>query len=113
MQAALGFLNADGLYYLTCADEDNEKVENQLPVRNKQSPLGPLKHQGVFLGQTGYCDINHGSVVEYKRQMWYIFYATIVTLHTGHGNQPIRAVVYVHFNEDGTIRLVEQAKRPV
>ncbi|MDF2193235.1 family 43 glycosylhydrolase [Paraflavitalea sp. CAU 1676] len=96
----------NGLYYLTYAD--NTKGQNQLRYATSNHPLGPWKHQGVFLGQTG-CDTNHGSVVEYKGK-WYIFYHNQSLSHTGHGNLRSICVDYIHFNEDGTIRLVEQTK---
>ncbi|MBO9204473.1 MULTISPECIES: family 43 glycosylhydrolase [Niastella] len=96
----------NGIYYLTYAD--NHGRENQLRYATSNGPLGPWKYQGVFLGSTD-CDTNHGSVVEYKGK-WYIFYHNQQLSNTGQGNLRSICVDYVQFNEDGTIKLVEQTK---
>jgi beta-xylosidase len=99
----------NGTYYLTYAD--NNPKQNQLRYATSNSPLGPWKYQGVFLGMTG-CDTNHGSVVEYKGK-WYIFYHNQSLSNTGRGNLRSICVDYLHFNEDGTIKLVEQTQKGV
>jgi hypothetical protein len=99
----------NNIYYLTYAD--NHARENQLRYATSASPLGPWKYQGVFLGSTD-CDTNHGSVVEYKGK-WYIFYHNQNISNTGQGNLRSICVDYIHFNEDGSIKLVEQTKTGV
>ena len=96
----------NGIYYLTYAD--NHGRENQLRYATSNNPLGPWKYQGVFLGSTD-CDTNHGSVVEYKGK-WYMFYHNQNISNTGHGNLRSICVDYVNFNDDGTIKLIEQTK---
>jgi len=99
----------NGIYYLTYAD--NNPKQNQLRYATSTSPLGPWKHGGVFLGITG-CDTNHGSVVEYKGQ-WYMFYHNQSISNTGKGNLRSICVDLLHFNQDGSIKLVEQTKMGV
>jgi hypothetical protein len=94
----------NGVYYLTYAD--NNPRENQLRYAYGNSPLGPWKYGGVFLGKTG-CDTNHGSVVEYKGK-WYMFYHNKSLSNTGKGNLRSICVDELHFNPDGSIQLVEQ-----
>lgn len=94
----------NGIYYLTYAD--NHGRENQLRYATSNNPLGPWTYRGVFLGGTD-CDTNHGSVVEYKGK-WYMFYHNQHLSNTGQGNLRSICVDYVHFNDDGTIRLIEQ-----
>lgn len=99
----------NGIYYLTYAD--NNPRENQLRYATSTSPLGPWKYGGVFLGPTG-CDTNHGSVVEYKGK-WYMFYHNQALSNTGKGNLRSICVDYINFNEDGSIKMVEQTKTGV
>jgi beta-xylosidase len=99
----------NGIYYLTYAD--NNPRENQFRYATSSSPLGPWKYGGVFLGTTG-CDTNHGSVVEYKGE-WYMFYHNQSLSNTGKGNLRSICVDYIHFNEDGSIKMVEQTKTSV
>lgn len=96
----------NGIYYLTYSD--NHGRENQLRYATSSSPLGPWKYQGVFLGSTD-CDTNHGSVVAYKGK-WYMFYHNQNISNTGQGNLRSICVDYLNFNDDGTIKLVEQTK---
>lgn len=96
----------NGIYYLTYAD--NNPRQNQLRYATSSGPLGPWKYGGVFLGPTG-CDTNHGSVVEYKGQ-WYMFYHNQSLSNTGKGNLRSICVDYIRFNDDGSIKMVEQTK---
>lgn len=99
----------NGVYYLTYAD--NNPKQNQLRYATSTSPMGPWVHKGVFLGVTG-CDTNHGSVVEYKGN-WYMFYHNQAISNTGKGNLRSICVDQLYFNDDGSIRSVEQTKTGV
>ncbi|MDF2540619.1 MAG: hypothetical protein K0S47_337 [Herbinix sp.] len=92
----------NGLYYLTYAD--NNPGANQMRYATSENPLGPWTYRGVFLEPTG-CDTSHGSVVEYKGQ-WYLFYHNQAI--SGQGNLRSVCIDYLYFNEDGTIKMVEQ-----
>ena len=92
----------DGVYYLSYAD--NNPGANRLRYATSDSPLGPWKYQGIYVGSTT-CDTNHGSIVEYKGQ-WYAFYHT--SDYSGQGNLRSVAVDKLYYNADGTIRMVEQ-----
>jgi hypothetical protein len=65
----------------------------------------------VFLGTTG-CDTNHGSVVEYKGK-WYMFYHNQSLSNTGKGNLRSICVDVVNFNDDGSIKMIEQTRTSV
>lgn len=94
----------EGTYYLTYAD--NKGGANQLRYATSTSPLGPWKHKGVYLGSTT-SDTSHGSVVAYKGQ-WWAFYHTADLSGTG----LLRSICVdsLFFNEDGTIKTVNQTK---
>ncbi len=99
----------NGIYYLTYAD--NNPRENKLRYATSSNPLGPWTYRGVFLDTTG-CDTNHGSVVEFKGN-WYAFYHNKSLSNTGKGNLRSICVDLLNFNDDGTIRMVEQTKSGV
>jgi beta-xylosidase len=93
----------NGLYYLMYPDDT--KPSNQMRYSMSKGPLGPWECKGVFLGSTDVLT-THGSMVEYKGQ-WYVFY------HNGAlsgGRDSNRSICFdkVFFNEDGTIKRVEQ-----
>ncbi|MDF2941513.1 MAG: hypothetical protein K0S01_371 [Herbinix sp.] len=97
----------NGVYYLTYAD--NNQGANRMHYATSEQPLGPWSYQGIFLEPTG-CDTTHGSVVEFKGQ-WYLFYHDQSL--SGQGNLRTVCIDYLYFNEDGTIKMVEQTKRGV
>lgn len=70
------------------------------------SPLGPWKHMGIYMNPTDSAT-NHGSIVEYKGQ-WYAFYHNSALSH--HDWLRSICVDKLYYNEDGTIRMVEQRK---
>lgn len=94
----------NGVYYLTYSD--NNQGANRLCYATSNSPLGPWDYKGIYLEPTG-CDTSHGSVVEYKGQ-WYAFYHNQSI--SGRGNLRSICVDKLYFNEDGTIKMVEQTK---
>ncbi len=99
----------DGRYYLMYADnhvEPGNRGANQLRYAWSDNPLGPWEYKGIILKPTG-CDTSHGSIVKYKGQ-WYLFYHNCDI--SGMGNLRSVCVDKLYFNEDGTIKLVEQTK---
>jgi hypothetical protein len=92
-----------GMYYLIYPD-DFPKF-NKMRYSTSTSPLGPWECKGVFLGSTDVIT-THGSCVEYKGQ-WYLFYHN-GNLSGGFGTNRSICFDPIYFNEDGTIKMVEQ-----
>lgn len=92
----------NGLYYLTYSD--NNHGANHMKYCISKNPLGPWQYKGIFLEPTG-CDTSHGSVVEYKGQ-WYMFYHNQAL--SGRGTLRSVCIDKLFFNDDGTIKVVEQ-----
>ncbi|MBJ6360733.1 family 43 glycosylhydrolase [Paenibacillus sp. GCM10012307] len=95
----------NGVYYLTYSD--NVHDNNQMRYATSDNPLGPWTYQGVFLETTG-CSTSHGSVAEFKGK-WYLFYHNQEI--SNQGNLRSMCIDELHFNEDGSIRIVTQTVR--
>ena len=95
-----------GIYYMTYSD--NLEGNNRLRYAVSKNPLGPWEYRGIYLAPTG-CDTSHGSVVEFRGH-WYAFYHNCVI--SGRGNLRSVCVDELFFEEDGSIRLVEQTDVP-
>jgi arabinoxylan arabinofuranohydrolase len=95
----------DGKYYLSYAD-NNPSGGNQMRYAISDNPLGPWTYKGVYIKPTG-SPTNHGSIIEYKGQ-WYAFYHNSVLS----GNPWLRSICVdpLYYNEDGTIKLIEQTR---
>jgi GH43 family beta-xylosidase len=95
----------NGKYYFTYADNHNDGVTfNQLRYAISDSPLGPWKYMGVFVGSTDSAT-DHGSIVQFKGQ-WYLFYH-----NSNLSNYPwLRSLCFdkLYYNPDGSIKLVKQ-----
>lgn len=89
-------------YYLMYSD--NNQPENNMHYAMSNSPLGPWKHMGVILNPVG-CETTHGSIACFKGR-WYLFYHNQAI--SGQGNLRSICVDELFWNEDGTIRLIEQ-----
>ncbi len=96
----------NGLYYMTYSD--NLERNNRLRYAVSENPLGPWDYRGIYLAPTG-CDTSHGSVVEFRGH-WYAFYHNCVI--SGRGNLRSVCVDELFFEDDGSIRLVEQTDVP-
>ncbi|MFD0672963.1 family 43 glycosylhydrolase [Cohnella sp. GCM10027633] len=94
----------NGTYYLTYSD--NLHDNNRMKYATSEQPLGPWTYRGVFLEPTG-CSTSHGSVAEFQGQ-WYMFYHNQEI--SNQGNLRSVCIDKLFFNEDGTIRTVEQTK---
>jgi beta-xylosidase len=93
----------NNIYYLM--HPDNNEGANRMRYAMAASPMGPYKDRGIIL-DTVSSDTSHGSVVEFKGE-WYLFYHN-AELSGGITNLRSVACDKVHFNEDGTIKLVVQ-----
>lgn len=107
----------NGIYYLSYSDNHDEKWndgvkgDNRMRYATGSSPLGPWKHQGIYMEPTN-SYTNHGSIVEYKGQ-WYSFYHnSALSEQNGEFNDWLRSVCVdkLYYNPDGTIRMVVQTK---
>ncbi|MDQ8195626.1 family 43 glycosylhydrolase [Coraliomargarita sp. SDUM461004] len=95
----------NAIYYLIYPD--NSSGGHRMNYAMSEHPLGPWESKGVLLDETSVLT-THGSCVEYKGQ-WYLFY------HSGAlsgGIEHNRSICFdpIFFNEDGTIRKVEQSR---
>lgn len=93
----------NGHYYLSYAD--NNEGANRLCYAIAESPLGPWKSMGVFLGPQS-CAMSHGSIVQFKGQ-WYVLYHCS---DLSNGENALRSICIdrLEYNPDGTIRMVRQ-----
>lgn len=97
----------DGRYYLMYSD--NMQPENNMRYAISDHPLGPWKHMGIILNPVG-CETTHGSIAEFKGK-WYLFYHNQAV--SGFGTLRSVCVNELFWNEDGTIRLVEQTSNGI
>jgi arabinoxylan arabinofuranohydrolase len=100
-----------GVYYLSYSDNHDEgndkegvKGDNRMRYATSNSPLGPWKHQGIYMEPTD-SYTNHGSIVEFKGK-WYSFYHN----SSLSGEDWLRSVCVdqLYYNKDGTIKMVKQ-----
>jgi hypothetical protein len=96
----------NGIYYLSYSD-NNSKGGNRMRYATSSNPLGPWTYQGIYMEPTG-SPTNHGSIVEYKGQ-WYFFYHNSAL--SGHDWLRSVCVDSLFFNENGSIRVVNQTKQ--
>lgn len=92
-----------GLYYFTMPEGNRT-----LTYYTAKSPRGPWAYRGVFMQPEN--GNNHHSVVQYKGQ-WLLFYHRWLDVPGAACAKKQRHVAaeYLHFNEDGTIRMVERS----
>ncbi len=93
----------NGRYYLSYAD--NNEGANRLRYAISDSPLGPWRSMGVFLGPQS-CAMSHGSIVQFRGQ-WYVLYHNS---DLSNGENALRSICIdpLYYNPDGTIQLVRQ-----
>lgn len=99
-----------GVYYLSYSDNHDEnndkegvKGDNRMRYATSSSPLGPWKHQGIYMQPTD-SYTNHGSIVEYKGK-WYSFYHN--SSLSNHDWLRSVCVDQLYYNDDGTIKMVK------
>ena len=104
-----------GIYYLSYSDNHDENWNDGTPGDNRMryatadSPLGPWTHRGVYIEPTD-SYTNHGSIVEYKGEWFAFYHNSALSTRNGEANDWLRSVCVdkLYYNEDGTIRPVEQ-----
>jgi beta-xylosidase len=103
-----------GIYYLSYSDNHDEnnskdgvKGDNRMRYATSNSPLGPWKYQGIYMQPTD-SYTNHGSIVEYKGK-WYAFYHNSSLSH--HDWLRSICVDRLYYNNDGTIKMVQQTTK--
>jgi Glycosyl hydrolases family 43 len=99
-----------GRYYLTYPALDGEKWPQRMCHAVADSPLGPYRDLGVFIGDyPGNSGTIHGSVVEFRGQ-WLAFY------HSGwvSGTATARSLMMdqLYYNSDGTIAVINPHPSP-
>ena len=97
----------NGKYYLSYSDGHGTDG-NQMRYAMADGPLGPWTYTGIYMYGTG-CETNHGSIVEYKDK-WYAFYHT--SNYSGDGTLRSVCVDPLEYNEDGTIKIVQNYGAP-
>jgi len=93
----------NGRYYLSYAD--NNEGANRLRYAIGDTPLGPWRSMGVFLGPQS-CAMSHGSIVQFRGQ-WYVLYHCS---DLSNGENALRSICIdpLYYNPDGSIQLVKQ-----
>jgi|GEM_PF-236949 len=97
----------NGKYYLSHSDGHGDDG-NQMRYAISDNPFGPWQDMGVYMYGTG-TETNHGSIVEYKGK-WYSFYHT--SNYSGNGALRSVCVDELEYNEDGTIKVVQNYGTP-
>jgi arabinoxylan arabinofuranohydrolase len=99
-----------GVYYLSYSDnhdENNDKAgvkgDNRMRYATSNSPLGPWKHQGIYMEPTD-SYTNHGSIVQFKGK-WYAFYHN--SSLSNHDWLRSICVDPLYYDADGTIKMVK------
>ena len=98
----------DDLYYLTYASMGRGR--ETIAYATSKSMEGPWEYKGVLTGEAENSFTIHPGIIEYKDK-WYLFYHNAVLTIDGIKGAIGRRSVCVeelHYNEDGTMKYVEQ-----
>ena len=98
----------DDLYYLTYASMGRGR--ETIAYAMSKSMEGPWEYRGVLTGEAENSFTIHPGIIEYKDK-WYLFYHNAVLTIDGIKGAIGRRSVCVeelHYNEDGTMKYVEQ-----
>lgn len=98
----------DDLYYLTYASMGRGR--ETIAYATSKSMEGPWEYRGVLTGEAENSFTIHPGIIEYKDK-WYLFYHNAVLTIDGIKGAIGRRSVCVeelHYNEDGTMKYVEQ-----
>ncbi len=106
----------DGLYYLSYSDNHDENWndgvsgDNRMRYATSTSPLGPWSHRGIYMEPTD-SYTNHGSIVEFRGEWLAFYHNSRLSGRNGEWNDWLRSVCVdkLYYNDDGTIRLVQQS----
>ena len=98
----------DDLYYLTYASMGRGR--ETIAYATSKSMEGPWEYRGVLTGEAENSFTIHPGIIEYKDK-WYLFYhnavLTIDSIKGAIGRRSV-CVEELHYNEDGTMKYVEQ-----
>lgn len=104
------------LYYMTYPGGNTTvdgKKSDRMIYCTSSSINGPWEYKGFFHNPVNTGDTSHGSVVEFKGR-WFLFYhnAEVYSTNAGNTTGNLRSICVdeLFFNEDGTIKMVEQTK---
>jgi len=99
-------------YYLMYPGKVNssDNGDSMLYAMSK-NPLGPWDYKGVLLDPVSTGDTSHGSIIEFKNR-WYLFYHN-AEISGGNGTLRSVCVDELFWNDDGTIKKVEQTETGV
>lgn len=99
----------NGLYYLVYASkgEENERVE----YATSNSPEGPWEYRGILADSAYNSFTIHPGIINYKGKDYFFYHNG--ALPTGGSYRRSIAVDYMYYNEDGSIKKVEQTKEGV
>lgn len=98
----------DDLYYLTYASMGRGR--ETIAYATSKSMEGPWEYRGILTGEAENSFTIHPGIIEYKDK-WYLFYHNAVLTIDGIKGAIGRRSVCVeelHYNEDGTMKYVEQ-----
>ena len=98
----------DDLYYLTYASMGRGR--ETIAYATSKSMEGPWEYRGVLTGEAENSFTIHPGIIEYKDK-WYLFYHNAVLTIDGIKGAIGRRSVCIeelHYNEDGTMKYVEQ-----
>ncbi len=97
-------------YYLSYAVGFPEKTA----YSTSKSITGPWKYQGLIAEGASNSNTIHQGIIDYKGQS-YFFYHTGMMQHpnTGGSYRRSMAIEYLHYNEDGTIKKINQTSEGV
>ncbi|SFF70249.1 Glycosyl hydrolases family 43 [Salegentibacter agarivorans] len=98
-----------GLYYLVYASkgEERERVE----YATSDSPEGPWEYRGILADSAPNSFTIHPGIIEYKGKDYFFYHNGV--LPTGGSYRRSITVDYMYYNEDGTIKKVEQTEEGV
>lgn len=104
-----------GTYYLTYPCFAHQKMFEKMCYATAATMRGPWAYRGILTDRTENSFTIHPGIVEYKDQ-WYFFYHNAQLAIDGVpgaiGRRSV-AVEYLYYNNDGTIKPIEQTKEGI
>ncbi len=96
----------NNLYYLVYAGKGT-KAE-MIEYCTADSPEGPWTYRGIILGNAPNCFTTHPGIIDYKGKSYFMTHNGL--LPTGGSYRRSICIDYMDYNEDGTIKKIEQSK---
>lgn len=98
-------------YYLAYASiDEDEPGDERIAYAMAPAVTGPWSYQGLITGETRKSYTIHPGTAEFNGQWYFFYHDALLTIGDLEGADGRRAVAaeYLCFNDDGTIRPVEQ-----